>query len=146
VVVVAFTFAIAWSAIPNGSRRGHYWNADGDVLRPDKDAAIAQVGPDEPVSATYLFVPHLTRRELVYSFPNPWLKVFYGVENTALPDPARVQWLAVDTTLLNDEFRDVYACVIDSGSFELRQQSADRTIEVWERVPGRTDDRECQRN
>ena len=146
VTVVSFLFAIAWSPIPNGVRRVHYWSEDDDALRPDKDAAIALVGPDAAVSATYLFVPHLTRREIVYSFPNPWLKVFYGVDKTALPDPARVQWLAVDTTLLNDEFRLVYVCIIDSGSFELRQQSDDATIEVWERVPGRTDDRACQRS
>ena len=132
--------------MPNGVKRVHYWSEDDDVLRPDKDAAIALVGPDDPVSATYLFVPHLTRRDIVYSFPNPWLKVFYGVDKTALPDPARVQWLAVDKTLLNDEFRNVYACVIDSGSFELRQRSDDATIEVWERVAGRTDDRACQRS
>lgn len=145
VTVVSLLFAIAWSPIPNGVRREHYWSEDGDVLRRDKDAAVALVGPDAPVSATYLFVPHLTRREIVYSFPNPWMKVFYGVDNTALPDPARVHWLAVDTMLLNDVFRDVYACIIVSGSFELRQQSDDATIEVWERVPGRTDDRSCQR-
>jgi hypothetical protein len=57
-----------------------------------------------------------------------------------------VQWLAVDTTLLNEDYEAVYVCVVESGSFELRQQSADNTIEVWERVPGRTDDRACQRN
>jgi hypothetical protein len=73
------------------------------------------------------------------------MKIFYGVEKTPLPDPARVEWLAIDTTLLNDEFRIVYACIIDSGSFALRQQSDDHTIEVWQRVPGRTDDRACQR-
>ena len=145
VAVCAFTFAVVWSPLPNGVRRGHYWNEDGDPLRPDKDAAIALVG-DAPVSATYLFVPHLTRREFVYSFPNPWLKVFYGVDKTKLPDPARVEWLAVDTTLLNDEFREIYNCIIDAGSFELRQQSDDATIEVWQRVPGRTGDRDCQRN
>jgi uncharacterized membrane protein len=145
VAVLVLVFAMSWSAIPNGSRRSHYWSEDDDPLRADKDAAIALVGPDAPVSATYLFVPHLTRREVVYSFPNPWLKVFYGVEDTELPDPARVEWLAIDTALLNDEFRDVYACVIESGSFELQQQSADETIEVWQRIPGRTDDRDCQR-
>ena len=145
VLVLSFIFAIAWSPIPNGVRRAHYWSEDGDPLRPDKDAAIALVGPHDSVSATYLFVPHLTRRETVYSFPNPWLKVFYGVDNTVLPDPARVQWLAVDTTLLNDEFRAVYKCVIDSGAFEVRQHRDGSTIEAWERVPGRTDDRACQR-
>jgi uncharacterized membrane protein len=146
VTVVALFFAITWSALPNGSKRAHFWNEDGDPLRRDKDAAIALVGPDAAVSATYLFVPHLTRRDVVHSFPNPWMKVFYGVENTPLPDPARVQWLAVDTTLLNEDYEAVYVCVVESGSFELRQQSADNTIEVWERVPGRTDDRACQRN
>jgi len=146
VVVLAITFAIAWSAIPNGYRRGHFWNEDGDVLRPDKDATIALVGPDDPVSATYLFVPHLTRRDYVYSFPNPWMKVFYGVEKTELPDPARVKWLAVDTTLLNDDFTAVYECIIESGAFQFRRQSDDRTIEVWERRPGSTDDRACQRS
>jgi hypothetical protein len=146
VTVVALFFAITWSALPNGSKRAHFWNEDGDPLRRDKDAAIALVGPDAAVSATYLFVPHLTRRDVVHSFPNPWMKVFYGVENTPLPDPARVQWLAVDTTLLNEDYEAVYVCVIESGSFELLQQSADNTIEVWERVPGRTDDRACQRN
>jgi uncharacterized membrane protein len=146
VAVLSLVFAMQWSAIPNGDRRVHYWSEDDDPLRADKDAAIALVGADASVSATYLFVPHLTRRELVYSFPNPWLKVFYGVENTKLPDPARVEWLAIDTTLLNDDFRSVYACIIDSGSFERREQSFDGTIEVWQRVPGRTDDRDCQRD
>ncbi|MEO5837286.1 MAG: DUF2079 domain-containing protein [Acidimicrobiales bacterium] len=146
VAVLAITFAIAWSALSNGVRRVHFWNEDGDVLRPDKDAAMALVGPGDPVSATYLFVPHLTRRDYVYSFPNPWMKVFYGVEKTELLDPARVQWLAVDTTLLNDDFNAVYDCIIESGAFEFRQRSDDRTIEVWERRPGRTDDRACQRD
>jgi hypothetical protein len=74
------------------------------------------------------------------------MKVFYGVEKTELPDPARVQWLAVDTTLLNDDFTAVYECIIESGAFQFRRQSDDRTIEVWERRPGRTDDRACQRD
>ena len=146
VAVLALVFAVSWSAIPNGDKRVHFWSEDDDPLRRDKDAAIALVGEHAPVSATYLFVPHLTRREYVYSFPNPWMKVFYGVDKTALPDPARVEWLAIDTTLLNDEFRDIYECIIDTGSFELRRQSDDATIEVWQRVPGLTDDRACQRS
>jgi uncharacterized membrane protein len=144
VAVVAVMFAIMWSAIPIGWKRGHFWNPDHDPLRPDKELAIELVGPHDSVSATYLFVPHLTRRDLVYSFPNPWMRIFYGVESTKLPDPYRVQWLAVDKTLLSNDFLDVYNCVLDSGSFELVYQRDDSPIEVWRRLPGHAGDRACQ--
>ena len=53
------------------------------------------------VSATYNFVPHLTHRENVYEFPVPWENVNWGVEGEDLHDPATVEWLAVDRSLLD---------------------------------------------
>ena len=37
---------------------------------------------NDSVSAQYLLVPHLAERDAIYSFPNPWQKVFYGVDKT----------------------------------------------------------------
>ena len=141
--VCAVIFCVAWSAAPFGVKRAHFWSADGDPLRHAKQSALAQVGPEDVVSATYLFVPHLTRRELVYSFPNPWRKVFYGVEDTELPDPGLVKILVIETALTGG-YRDVYECVTKSGAFELRQTSTGSEVEVWIRRADRHDDLACQ--
>ena len=37
-------------------------------------SALNRIGQKDIVSAHYSFVPHATHREVVYTFPNPWIK------------------------------------------------------------------------
>jgi hypothetical protein len=45
---------------------------------------------------------HMTHREKIYEFPVPWCNVNWGVRGEHLDDPAQVQYLLVDRTLMND--------------------------------------------
>lgn len=145
VAVCVVAAAIAWSALPNGVKRQHFWSEDGDPLRADRLAALAHVRNQEPTSATYQFVPHLTRRQDIYSFPNPWMKVFYGVENTPLPDPAVVEFLVIDRTLLDETKAELFDCIVTSRSFRRIYVGESGQIEVWQRIADRIADRACQR-
>jgi hypothetical protein len=53
-------------------------------------AAVALVGPDAVVSAGRNLVPHLSRRTVIYEFPNPWRAVNWGMQG----DPASPAELA----------------------------------------------------
>jgi uncharacterized membrane protein len=143
VVATSFAATVAWGPLPPFTTQfAHYWSADGDPARAAKDRVIELVGPTAPVSAHYLLVPHLTHREVVYSFPNPWRQVFYGVAGTELPDPRGVKVLAMDTNLLDDSTRQLWDCIIGSGAFGVLWES--QGIVYAERIEGRDDDLACR--
>ncbi len=91
------------------------------------------------VSADYLVVPHLTHRQRIYTFPNPWRNSNYGIEPSDHGDPAGVRWIVMDTSLLNPDDRALYESIKASGEFRLVSRRG--TIEVLERVrpPGAGD-------
>lgn len=56
---------------------------------------------------------------MVYSFPNPWQQVFYGVEGTPRPDPARVEWIIWDESLpFSEGEQRVVDCILDARTFD----------------------------
>jgi uncharacterized membrane protein len=119
VLAAALATSAAWGSLPFGVRSSHYWSEDGDPLRAAKEHAIELVGPSDVVSAQYRLVPHLAERRLVYSFPNPWRRVYYGVEGTERPDPAVVEWLVFDLTVpFSEGDQQLADCVLGSGTFD----------------------------
>ncbi len=59
-------------------------------------AAVAQVGADDGVSAIDNLVPHLAHRDAVFSYPNPFIPVVYGVSSRDLAPVstvADVRWI-----------------------------------------------------
>jgi uncharacterized membrane protein len=143
VLATSLGATVAWGSLPPlATQAGHFWQAEDPVAEQARQSAIDAVPPDATVTAHYLLVPHLTHREKVYSFPNPWRRVFYGVKGTPLPDPATVDYLVVDTPALNETDLSTWQCIIDAGSF--RVITDDQGIVVAQRIPGRTEDRACQ--
>ena len=146
-VAMALACSTAWAPVPWGVRWDHYWQHDGSASRQDRIEALQIVGPDAPVSAQYLLVSHLAERDVVYSYPNPWRKVFYGVDGTAFADPAGVRYLLVDHSMMNDADKADFDCIIASGAF---RTIFDRPsgIHLLERVDwpvrGRVRDATCQ--
>ena len=63
------------------------------------NAALRLIPSGAPTAATYYMVPHLTHRTLIYEFPNPWITTNWGIANQDPPDPSKVDWLVVDTSL-----------------------------------------------
>lgn len=86
--------------------------------------ALQLVGPDDVVSANYQFVPHLSHRQEIYTFPNPWISSNYGVGGMpAPPDPKRVDWLIVIPADLNQPASALLDSILKSGEFEIRRTS-----------------------
>ena len=84
---------------------------------------------NDSVSAQYLLVPHLAERDAIYSFPNPWQKVFYGVDKTKAPDPKVVHWLVLDESVLSDNDKAVEQCILNSGAFHEVYRSGPIVVE-----------------
>jgi uncharacterized membrane protein len=70
------------------------------VASPDVQAVaklVRMVPASAGVSASYTVVPHLSHRDQIYTFPNPWVRSYYGVSDTQPPEyPAAIQYLVID--------------------------------------------------
>ena len=100
--------------------------------------AIALVPPTAAVSATYDIDDHMSHRVLIYEFPNPWIAANWGLSNTYhLPDPSKVDWMVLDTTVLGNKV-PLYQKLV---STEFRIVYSQDEIVVARRVkPGRPND------
>lgn len=125
-----------WS--PSNYRAG-YWPHTAPATQQAREAALALIRPHEGVSADYLLVPHLSHREVLYTFPNPWKNSNYGVSSDAAGDPAKVDWIVVDTALVGEDLQPLYESIKASGEFQVAMQRDG--IEVLRRIapPGQGD-------
>jgi uncharacterized membrane protein len=131
-----------WGSLPISVRYSHFWSEDGDPLRGAKERAVAMAGESDVVTAQYRLVPHLAERRLVYSFPNPWRQVFYGVEGTPRPDPSLVEWMIFDLTVAFSEGdQQLVDCVLGAGTFDEAFREAE--IVVYHRNANEPTDVEC---
>lgn len=105
--------------------------------------ALEFVRPDDAVSAAYYVVPHLSHREHVYTFPNPWRGSNYGLGGSpAPPSPELIDVLVMMPNRLNDAEGALWDEVVGSGAFELEYREripesaggAPDVVEVWRRV------------
>ena len=126
-ILVGFTLAsslaatLAWGLSPIGHeyRRG-WWPHGVDPRRQAKEAALAMLPDNAGVSATYLFTAHLTHREKIYEFPNPFRPSNWGVQNENPADENNAEYLVIDTQLLGAEDRQLFDENINSGEYQIR--------------------------
>ncbi len=94
-----------------------------DVL----DRAVAMIPADAKVSAIGTIVPHLSHRSVIYQFPNPMERWFYGEFELEDPEglrapratyPTDVDWLIVDRTALG-RYGVVLERAVADGTFEI---------------------------
>ncbi len=115
------------------SRQG-YWPGEDPVVQPALREAVSRIPDDVVVSAPYYLVPHLSHREEIYTFPNPWKSSNFGPgTQPAHRNPERVDVLVMRTDPLSPEDRMIYDQVVRSGRFE--QQFERAGVEIWA-VPG----------
>lgn len=92
-----------WSPSPLGlSFRSGIW-ASPHAKHPALRRALSLVPPQAAVVATYYIVPHLTQRQLIYEYPNPFVTANWGVAGENPGNPAAVDYLVLDTTLNGDQ-------------------------------------------
>jgi uncharacterized membrane protein len=103
---------------PGGAlyRKG-YWPLV-DVPRNASLSEAVHIPPsDASVAATYFLVGHLSHREEVYTFPNPWQPVNWGVNGEGQHSPDVVDWLVLDLTKLEPRHRAIYDDLVERGVF-----------------------------
>jgi uncharacterized membrane protein len=71
-------------------------------------AALALVPAEASVAATYYIVPHLSQRQGIYEFPNPFVTSNWGVNGENPGNPDQVDFLVLDTTHNGDK-ADLFA-------------------------------------
>lgn len=101
VLVCALASTIAWGPSPIGAEYDAGWWPPAEDARLDaKRAAVDLVPDDASVSAAYTFVPQLSGRERIYTFPNPWRPSNWGYKDRDTHDPKDVDWIVVDRAAL----------------------------------------------
>ena len=114
-ILCAYVTNVAWSPSPIGNFYGSTWARPSprvDTMR----AALSHVPPDAAVSATYSLLPHLSHRRQIYDWPNPFVPRVWGNRDCQnLPDPARIDYLAVDRTQVGTAEQRLVADMLAAG-------------------------------
>jgi uncharacterized membrane protein len=63
--------------------------------------ALALIPEDAAVAASGELVPHLTHREIIYNFPNPFEPLVYGLDGAKPTYPKPADWVIVNRSVLS---------------------------------------------
>jgi uncharacterized membrane protein len=104
----------------------------------DLSSMMEKIPDDARVSTLFYMVPHLSHREYIYKFPNPWIGLSYGVNGIPKPpNPDTIDTLLVDELDVcppdkpaSDNCR-LYRSIVDSGQF--RQVERKDDLVLWRR-------------
>jgi len=133
-LVCAYVTNVAWSPSPIGTESEVWGQPVGrhDSMR----AAIALVPDDASVTATYTLGPHLSHREQIYDWPNPWVPSYWGNDDTyKLPAPSEIEYIVIDRQQVGPEQQELLAeLVAPGGEFEVLLDVDD--VVVGRRVDG----------
>lgn len=113
-LVCAYVSNVAWSPSPM-SPNDTVWAqplARHEILR----RAVSLVPDDASVTATYSLGPHLSHREQIYDWPNPFRPAYWGNDDTyRLPDPSEIDYLVLDRTHISTDDRPMLDALIAPG-------------------------------
>ncbi len=79
---------------------------------------LDMIPADAKVSATYNLVSHLTHRERIYMFPNPYRINLYGIDERGVHLDKDVDLVLIDTRLVGNE-QGPMRMVNESGKYEI---------------------------
>ncbi|MFW2335568.1 DUF2079 domain-containing protein [Ilumatobacter sp.] len=118
-LVCAYVTNVAWSPSPI-SANDDVWGRSVERHEAMRDA-IDLVPDDVSVTATYTMGPHLSHREQIYDWPNPWVPSYWGNDDTyKLPDPSEIDYIVIDRQQVGVEQQDLLAGLIEpGGEYEL---------------------------
>ncbi len=106
---------VAWSPSPLDAAAFHggYWSLSSSPHTRELARLVARVPASAGVSATYTVVPHLAHRDVIYSWPNPWIRLYYGVNASQPGEPrAGVDYLVLDLTEVSPAQRALLASLL----------------------------------
>ncbi len=117
VLIASSIAAVNWGNSPIGENRNYIsWGSNTPWIEGWK-AAQRRVRPNDIVSAAYALIPHITHREVVYSFPNPWIQSNFLNSPSRFVDPDRVKWIVVADMQMAPDVTEKLNSLISSGEF-----------------------------
>ena len=117
VVVASVIAASSWGILPFGDKYNFGYWPHGDRDTSGWEAAIDRVGPTDVVSAHYAFVPHAAHREVIYTFPNPWIKTNFLNVDSKFVSPSEVTWLVIKDGSLGEAPQALLNKLIADGEY-----------------------------
>ena len=118
VLACAMASTLAWGPSPVSAQYDNrWWPPQTDPRIAAKRAAIDAVPDDASVSAVYTFVPQLSGRKEIYTFPNPWRASNWGYRDQDTHDPDGIDWLAIDRIALGPSDRRLLERILARGDW-----------------------------
>jgi len=118
VLACALAATLAWGPSPIGAEyHGGWWPPETDARLDAKREAVRAVPDGAAVSAAFTFVPQLSRREAIYTFPNPWRASNWGYRDRHTHDPRDVDWLIIDRLALGPADRALLERILTNGNW-----------------------------
>ena len=119
VIGAAAAGTVVWGLSPVSTRYDDGWWPLEEDRQAAKEAAVASIGDDERVSATYQFVPHLSHRDEIYDWPNPFVATNWGNGPGAeVQEGLGVDVLVLDVTRFGAEDHELLDDLLDDD-FEI---------------------------
>jgi uncharacterized membrane protein len=116
----AVATSIAWGPSPIGAEyRTGLWPLDASPRLAAARGALDHVPSDAAVSATYNLVPQLAHRADIYTFPNPWRSVNFGIDGWPRRSPRGVAYLVLDRAVLDVNTKALFDHLVTSGKFRV---------------------------
>jgi hypothetical protein len=110
----AYMTNVAWSPSPVGDSY-NVW-AQPSPRDASLREALTFVPAKASVSATYTLLPHLSHREQIYDWPNPWVPSYWGNDDGyRLPDPSTIDYIVLDRQQVGDAQKSLVAGLIAPG-------------------------------
>ena len=95
-----------------------FWHAENSVKENAFNDALALIPKNAGVSSMYHIGPHLTHRDYIYDWPNPFQLANWGVANENPPNPLNVDFLILESENLG-ESQIVFDDLILNNIFEV---------------------------
>ncbi len=117
-VASALLTATMWGVLPFSTEfDAGWWSRGHDPAIAGWHAAIERVGPSDIVAAHYKGVPHLTHREVVYTFPNPWIRSNFLNDPAKFVSPSEVKWLVIEDGTLHGKEETMLSDLLARGEY-----------------------------
>ena len=115
----AYMTNVAWSPSPIGD--SYVVWAQPTARHASMREALKLVPDDASVAATYTLLPHLSHREQIYDWPNPWVPFYWGNDDGfRLPDPSTIDYIVLDRTQIGEGQQALVAgLVAPDGPYEV---------------------------
>lgn len=119
-IIFTFNTSVSRGFLPySDNHRSGVWELDESQQTRWLRVAVELIPDDAAVVATPNISPHLTRRNEIYLWPNPYRREGWGVAGASpVPHPGGIDYLLLDRSTMGDASRELADEVVATWGFE----------------------------